>query len=170
MLLAKQAVPAKLLADKDPSFTINENMSLDDAVKHLDDNRHIYALAVLGEDRQLKNLVRRMDLLNKTLTELVLVDHNEENQHVDGSRAMGVEIIEIVDHHKVCIQGDLAVPKMTVKPVGCTCTVLYEMYRQRRVEIPRHIGVLLMSAILTDTLVLKSPTATSKDKKTLEEL
>lgn len=96
---------------------------------HLDENRVVYALAVLDDSGHFINLVRRVDLTNARLTELVLVDHNEENQHVDGSLARGVEIIEIVDHHKVCISGEIAIPKMTVKPVGCTCTVLYEIFK-----------------------------------------
>lgn len=100
--------------------------------------------------------------------DVVLVDHNEYAQSADGIKE--ANIVEIIDHHKIGgICTDVPI-SFRVMPVGCTCTVIHQMYKENNVEIPHHIAGLLLSAILSDTLLFKSPTTTEMDKKACEEL
>lgn len=105
------------------------------------------------------------DLTDKNV---VLVDHNEYAQSADGIEK--ANIVEIIDHHKIGgITTDVPI-SFRVMPVGCTCTIVYNMFKENNVEVPKHIAGLLLSAILSDTLLFKSPTTTEKDKLACEEL
>ena len=105
------------------------------------------------------------DLTDKNI---VLVDHNEYAQSADGIE--NANIVEIIDHHKIGgITTDVPI-SFRVMPVGCTCTIIYNMFKENNVEVPKHIAGLLLSAILSDTLLFKSPTTTEKDKLACEEL
>ena len=99
--------------------------------------------------------------------DVVLVDHNELVQTADGIEE--ANIVEIVDHHKVEISTDVPI-SIRVMPVGCTCTIVHKLFKENNVEIPKHIAGLLLSAILSDTLLFKSPTTTEMDKLACEEL
>jgi manganese-dependent inorganic pyrophosphatase len=99
--------------------------------------------------------------------DVILVDHNEIAQTADD--ISDANIIEIVDHHKVDITTDVPI-SIRVSPVGCTCTIIYQLFKENNVEVPYHIAGLLLSAILSDTLLFKSPTTTEIDKKVCEEL
>lgn len=104
------------------------------------------------------------DIENK---DVILVDHNELAQTADGIEK--ANIVEIVDHHKVEISTEVPI-SIRVMPVGCTCTIVYQMFKENNVEVPKHIAGLLLSAILSDTLLFKSPTTTEMDKLACEEL
>ena len=106
-------------------------------------------------------------LYNVANENVVLVDHNEFAQSADGIEE--ANLVEIVDHHKVEIRTDVPL-SIRVMPVGCTCTIIYKMFKEHNVEIPKHIAGLLLSAILSDTLIFKSPTTTELDKQACEEL
>ena len=99
--------------------------------------------------------------------EVILVDHNEIAQTADGIEEANID--EIVDHHKVEISTEVPI-SIRVMPVGCTCTIIYQMYKENNVEVPYEIAGLLLSAILSDTLLFKSPTTTEMDKLACEEL
>ncbi|MPN13947.1 putative manganese-dependent inorganic pyrophosphatase [bioreactor metagenome] len=74
-------------------------------------------------------------------------------------------LVEVIDHHKIgCLSTDLPI-SVRIMPVGCTCTIIYSLYKENNVEIPYEIAGLLLSAILSDTLIFKSPTTTEKDKE-----
>lgn len=90
-----------------------------------------------------------------------LVDHNEFGQSVDGLDL--ATISEIVDHHKLGGMTTSTPLSMTLRPVGCTNTILYNMYRENNVEITKEIAGLMLSAILSDTLIFRSPTTTDAD-------
>lgn len=90
-----------------------------------------------------------------------LVDHNEFGQSVDGLDK--ATISEIVDHHKLGGMTTSTPLSVTLKPVGCTNTILYNMYLENNVEIPKPIAGLMLSAILSDTLIFRSPTTTEAD-------
>lgn len=98
---------------------------------------------------------------------VVLVDHNEKIQTIDDIDS--ANIVEIVDHHKVDIKTDVPI-NIRVMTVGCTCTIIYNLFKENNVEIPKHIAGLLLSAILSDTLLFKSPTTTELDKIACENL
>ena len=100
--------------------------------------------------------------------EVILVDHNEFSQSVDGIEK--AKILEVVDHHRIC-NFETAEPLFyTARPFGCTSTILYKQFKCSNVEIDKKEALLMASAIISDTLLLKSPTTTQHDKKALEEL
>ena len=123
---------------------------------------------VVNKNNKCLGLLRITDLSDKHPKKVILVDHNEKLQSVDGLDE--AEILEIIDHHNL---GNIT----TNKPinfrnmrVGSTCTVVYNLFIERGVEIPKDIAGALLSGILSDTLVLKSPTATDKDIEAVNEL
>ena len=100
--------------------------------------------------------------------DVVLVDHNEIAQTADGIE--DANIVEIIDHHKIgALSTDLPI-SVRMMPVGCTCTIIYNLFKENNVEVPYEIAGLLLSAILSDTLIFKSPTTTELDKQAVYEL
>ena len=99
---------------------------------------------------------------------VILVDHNDFGQSADDIK--NANIIEVVDHHKISGFSTSEPLYYTAMPVGCTATIIYGMYKKENVEIDSKIAGLMASAIISDTLLLKSPTTTDLDKKVLEEL
>lgn len=102
-------------------------------------------------------------------TKVALVDHNEKKQIIDGIDE--AEIVTVVDHHR--IGGTLMTESpifMLFKPVGCTATILTQLYAQAKIDIPKDIAGLLLSAILSDTVLFRSPTSTQQDKDAAEKL
>ena len=100
--------------------------------------------------------------------EVILVDHNEFTQSVEGIEK--TKILAVVDHHRINNFQTSEPLFYYAQPVGCTATVLFELYKSNNVEIEQQIAGLMLSAIISDTLLLKSPTTTDKDKKAVEEL
>ena len=120
------------------------------------------------ENGRLVGLVSRDQLMLPERDRVILVDHNERGQAVEGIEE--AKIIEIIDHHRL---GGVQTgePIFTrVEPVGCTATIVSNMHWEHDVEIPPSIAGLLLSAILSDTVLFKSPTCTPRDKKTAERL
>ena len=101
-------------------------------------------------------------------TSVILVDHNEFAQSVNGIE--NAKIKKVVDHHRISNFETSEPLFYMAEPVGCTSTILYGLYVSNKVEISSTIAGLMLSAIISDTLLLKSPTTTEKDKKALEEL
>ena len=99
---------------------------------------------------------------------VILVDHNEPEQSADG--IANAKIYMVVDHHR--IKGfETADPLFYyAEPVGCTCTILYKLFKQNSISIPADVAGIMLSAIISDTLLFKSPTCTKLDKVTAEEL
>lgn len=99
---------------------------------------------------------------------VILVDHNEFSQSVDGIE--NAKIIAVVDHHRINNFQTSEPLFYYAQPVGCTATILLELFKANNIEIEPKIAGLMLSAIISDTLLLKSPTTTDKDKKAVEEL
>ena len=99
---------------------------------------------------------------------VILVDHNEFSQSVDGIE--NAKIIAVVDHHRINNFQKSEPLLYYAQPVGCTATILLELFKVNNIEIEPKIAGLMLSAIISDTLLLKSPTTTDKDKKAVEEL
>lgn len=113
-------------------------------------------------------MISRRNLLNMSPKKLILVDHNEKNQAVNGIE--NAEILEIIDHHRLGSLETIAPVFFRNQPLGCTATIIYQMYRENGVEITKTIASLLCAAILSDTLMYRSPTCTEYDRRTAEEL
>ena len=99
---------------------------------------------------------------------VILVDHNEFTQSVDGIE--NTKILAVVDHHRINNFQTSEPLFYYAQPVGCTSTVLFELFNTNNIKIEQNIAGLMLSAIISDTLLLKSPTTTDKDKKAVEEL
>lgn len=99
---------------------------------------------------------------------VILVDHNEFSQSVDGIE--NAKIIGVIDHHRIYGFQTAEPLYFTARPYGCTCTILYNMFKDSNIEIEKTEAVLMASAIISDTLLLKSPTTTKKDIEALNDL
>lgn len=113
-------------------------------------------------------LLKIIDLNEKHPKNVILVDHNEKLQSVEGLDE--ANILEIFDHHNLGSITTSAPINFRNMAVGSTCTIVYTLYKERGIEIPKEIAGVLISGILSDTLILKSPTATPRDKEAIEEL
>ncbi len=100
--------------------------------------------------------------------EVILVDHNEFTQSVEGIKEAKIKMV--VDHHRICDFATAEPLYYRAEPVGCTNTILLKMYKEKGFEIDKKIAGLMLSAIISDTLLLKSPTKTEEDERAVEEL
>ncbi len=152
-------VRAKMLpVEKVERFSVNT--AIDDAQKVIARTQHRF-FPVIDEDGTYAGVVSSPDLLNPRKKHVILVDHNERSQSVEGREQ--AEILEIVDHHRVANIETANPVFFRNVPVGCTCTIIYDIYEENGVEIPPKIAGLMMSAILSDTLCFRSPTCTPRD-------
>ena len=116
---------------------------------------------VVNNKNECLGLLKVTNADNYSKQKVILVDHNSLAQSVIGIEE--AEIIEIIDHHNLGAIGTTVPINFRSMPVGCTCTILYNMFVEREVLIPKHIAGLMLSAILSDTLIFKSPTTTEED-------
>ena len=120
------------------------------------------------EDEKLVGILTRTDLLKKYRHKLILVDHNEADQAVEGIET--AEVLEIIDHHRLGAVKTTAPVTFYAKPVGSTCTLVYQLYRNYGIKPDKSVAMLLMGGIISDTVMLKSPTVTEDDRIALKEL
>lgn len=123
---------------------------------------------VVNKKNQCLGLLKIIDLNEKRPKNVILVDHNEKLQSVEGLEE--ANILEIFDHHNLGSITTSAPINFRNMAVGSTCTIVYTLYKERNVNLPREIAGALLSGILSDTLILKSPTATPRDVEAVEEL
>ena len=113
-------------------------------------------------------MISRRNLLGAGKKKLILVDHNERGQAVNGVET--AEILEIIDHHRLGAIQTVSPVFFRNQPLGCTSTIIYQMYQEKSVDVPKQIAGLLLSAIISDTLMFRSPTCTPLDKSVAEAL
>lgn len=118
---------------------------------------------IVDKDNKCLGMLRINDIVDKKRKKVILVDHNEESQSVDGLDE--AEIIEVIDHHRLGTIATSLPINFRNMAVGSTNTILYLMYKERNIEIPKYIAGLMLSAIISDTLLLKSPTTTKVDRE-----
>ena len=123
---------------------------------------------ILDLDGNYIGMISRRNLLNLRKRRLILVDHNEASQTVDGIAF--ADILEIIDHHRIGTLETLEPVYFRNQPVGCTATIIYQMYQENGVKISKKMAGLLMAAIISDTLMFRSPTCTSIDRMAAEKL
>ncbi len=163
--LINQCVPIRRIMHQDP--VCFKPLDLLSDIKGTMEETNYRNYPVL-ENGRLVGLVSRDNLMLPERDRVILVDHNERGQAVEGIEE--AKILEIIDHHRL---GGIQTsePIFThAEPVGCTATIVANMHWQNDVDIPASIAGLLLSAILSDTVLFKSPTCTPYDKKTAERL
>lgn len=164
--LINQSVPiSHPMAHKMITFTLAT--PVEEAKKIMGQVRHNY-FPVIDQDGCYQGVISRRNLLNLQRKQLILVDHNERTQCVDGYE--DAEIIEIIDHHRIGNLETRGPVYFRNHPVGCTATIIYQMYGEYQVEIPPQIAGILCSAILSDTLIFRSPTCTPQDEYAARQL
>lgn len=165
--LINQSIPVKHIMKKENLITFQT----DDFTDHIRDimvkNRH-RAFPVVNKHGKYIGTVSRRNLLGMKKKQLILVDHNEKTQAVDNIDA--AEVLEIIDHHRLGSLETLQPIMFRNQPVGCTATIMYQIYREKALDIPPRIAGLLCAAIISDTLMFRSPTCTSVDRKAAEQL
>lgn len=162
-----QAVPVSHVMRTDGLVTFRQNDLVSD-VKATVSKKRIRYYPILQEDGRYVGLISQRNLLDMEKQEVILVDHNEKDQAVDGIRM--ARITEIIDHHRIDAVETNSPIYFRNQPLGCTATIVTQMYHENQVPIDRVTAGLLCSAILSDTLLFRSPTCTPFDRQAAEEL
>ena len=165
--LINQSIPVKFYMTSGPLTMFRMNDYVDD-IKDIMAKKRFRDFPILDRHGRFKGFISRRRFLGASKKKVILVDHNERSQAVDGIEE--AEIIEIIDHHRL---GDIeTVSPITFRnqPVGCTATIINQMYEEHDIEVPRQIAGLLCGAIISDTLLFRSPTCTPLDEKTAKKL
>lgn len=142
-------------------ITFEDSDCIDDVKEVMASKRH-RDFPVLDKDGKYLGMISRRNLLGAKGKQIILVDHNEKNQAVDGLE--NADIQEIIDHHKLGTVETISPVFFRNQPVGCTATIVYQMYHENNVEIDKATAGMLCSAIISDTLLFRSPTCTPIDK------
>ena len=111
---------------------------------------------------------RLVESVSNEVSEVILVDHNERQQSADDLDK--VQVVEVIDHHRIANFETSNPLYYRAEPVGCTATILNKMFKEKSVSIPKNVAGLMLSAIISDTLLLKSPTCTDEDVAAVREL
>ncbi len=159
------SVPVCSVLNKNARY-ISSNEYVDKAKELLleDTNR---ALSVV-DDNKLQGIITRSDVIKKFSNKVILVDHNEQNQAIDGIET--AQILEIIDHHRISPLKTTYPIFFYAKPVGSTCTLVAELYKTNNAPFTKEIAIILLSGILSDTVGGKSPTTTKLDLEMINEL
>lgn len=165
--MIEQSIPVRALMVSENILTFHED-DFTDKIKNTMGRTRIRNFPILDQNDKYVGTVSRRNFLNIEKKKVILVDHNELSQAVDNIEQ--AEIIEIVDHHRI---GTLETKNPIVfrnQPVGCTATIIYQMFHEKEVKIPKDIAGLLCAAILSDTLMFRSPTCTFLDQAAADDL
>ncbi len=167
---AKNITLAKYVDDimkKSDIMMFYDDDYLNDSKEDIEQSKHS-KFPIISKEKKYLGLLSRNDLINPKKKNVILVDHNEMNQSADGIEE--AEILEVIDHHKI---GDIktSLPiSFRNTPVGSSNTIIFQMYRENNIEITKGIAGLMLSGIISDTLLFKSPTTTERDKYAVDEL
>lgn len=123
---------------------------------------------IVDEEGKVKGIISKRHILDIQKKPVILVDHNERDQSAKGIEQ--AEIREIIDHHRIANIDTVGPVFLRAEPVGCTSTIVAKMYEEHNIMPPREIAGLMLSAILSDTLIFKSPTCTPTDEKMARRL
>ena len=160
--LITQSMPISYFMTNKSIITFHDTDYLDDIKEVMAKVRHRY-FPVTDKYGKYKGMISRRNLLGATGKRLILVDHNEKSQAVSGMEY--ANILEIIDHHRLGTVETLGPVYFRAQPLGCTATIIYQMYTEKNIKIPKHIAGLLCSAIVSDTLLFRSPTCTPIDEE-----
>lgn len=165
--LINQSMPISYFMKTENLITFERDDYIDEIKDVMASKRH-RDFPILDKDGKYCGMISRRNLLGAKGKQVILVDHNERSQAVDG--VADAEIQEIIDHHKLGTVETIAPVFFRNQPLGCTATIVYQMYREAGVKVEKKIAGLLCSAIISDTLLFRSPTCTAVDRQAALEL
>ena len=165
--LINQSMPIGHFMKTEDLITFEDSDCIDDVKEVMASKRH-RDFPVLDKDGKYLGMISRRNLLGAKGKQIILVDHNEKNQAVDGLE--NADIQEIIDHHKLGTVETISPVFFRNQPVGCTATIVYQMSHENNIEIDKATAGMLCSAIISDTLLFRSPTCTPIDKMAATEL
>lgn len=165
--LITQSIPIKHVMTKDSLISFHENDFVDDVRDKMLETRY-RNYPIVDKDNKVIGVISRYQLLSRNQKKIILVDHNEKAQSVHG--LYDAQILEIIDHHRV---GDIETGSPIYfrnQPVGSTCTIVASIFFENGLRPSKQIAGILCGAIISDTLMLKSPTSTTIDEIILKRL
>lgn len=160
--LVNQSMPISYFMKTEGLITFEVEDYIEDIKDVMASKRH-RDFPILDKNGKYKGMISRRNLLGAKGKRLILVDHNERTQAVEGMES--AEILEIIDHHRLGTVETIAPVFFRNQPVGCTATIVYQMYQENNIKIEPQIAGMLCSAIISDTLLFRSPTCTASDKQ-----
>lgn len=160
--LINQAMPISYFMTMETIIAFSDEDFLDDIRDIMASKRH-RDFPILDGDGKYLGMISRRNLLGAKGKRVILVDHNERTQAVEGME--GADIQEIIDHHRLGTVETMSPVFFRNQPLGCTATIIYQMYQESGVKIDKKTAGLLCSAIISDTLLFRSPTCTKVDKE-----
>ena len=165
--LINQSMPVAyfMIKDKIDKFLTTDFV---EEIKEVMTKKRTRDFPILDTKGKYRGMISRRNLLDMKKKQVILVDHNEKSQAADGVE--NTEILEIIDHHRLGTMETITPVFFRNQPLGCTATIIYQMYQESGVVISKKIAGLLCSAILSDTLMFRSPTCTPVDKVAAESL
>ena len=165
--LINQSIPVKFYMTSGPLTMFRMNDYVDD-IKDIMAKKRFRDFPILDRHGRFKGFISRRNLLGIKKRRLILVDHNEATQAVD--HIEDAQILEIIDHHRLGSLETVMPVFFRNQPVGCTATIINQMYEENEIEVPREIAGILCGAIISDTLLFRSPTCTPLDERTAKKL
>ena len=159
--LINQSMPIKFFMTKENIVHFEMDDYVDDVRDTVAKIRH-RDFPIVDENQNYVGMFSRRNLMNTRKKQVILVDHNEKSQAV--TNIDEAEILEIIDHHRIGSLETMAPVYFRNQPLGCTGTIIYQMYQEKGVEVSEQMAGLMCAAILSDTLVFRSPTCTAIDK------
>ena len=165
--LINQSIPINHFMKKNNLITFSTEDYITDIREVMASKRHQY-YPVLNMAEKYVGLISQRNYLNAHPKKVILVDHNELSQTIDGIEE--VSLLEIIDHHRIGGLQTMNPVYFRNQPLGCTATIIYQMFMENAVDIPKNIAGLLCSAIISDTLMFRSPTCTDIDERVCRSL
>lgn len=159
--LINQSMPISYFMTREHLITFNSDDYIDEIREVMASKRH-RDFPILDKDGRYLGMISRRNLLGARGKQVILVDHNEKNQAVAGIE--NAEILEIIDHHRLGTIQTMSPVFFRNQPLGCTATIIYQMYQEAGIKVEPKIAGLLCSAIVSDTLLFRSPTCTPVDE------
>lgn len=156
----------ELLVTKDP-IKFDENQYLSDFIEINNEHKHTN-YPIVDKKNNCLGVLRIVDINDKNKKKVILVDHNELSQSVDGLDE--ADILEVIDHHKLGALSTSGPINFRIMAVGCTNTIIHSIYEENNFPIPKDIAGIMLAGIISDTLMLKSPTTTQFDKQAVVRL
>lgn len=165
--LINQSMPISYFMSRENLITFRTDSLIED-IKGIMAKKRFRDFPVLDGKGHYVGMISRRNVLNAGRKKVIMVDHNEKSQAVDGIDS--AEVLEIIDHHRLGTVETLTPIFFRNQPLGCTATIVYQMYMEKGIDIPKSIAGLLLGAILSDTLMYRSPTCTAVDKMAAQNL